>query len=96
MRRTAVYPRSWTNDRQQSIECKTIGAEGGSGMILTKKEKLRYVRMHHDGERIVTPESFSGRRDSFMSSVRNGGERFLKEGENRLDRRRRKEMQGPN
>lgn len=56
-------------------------------MILTKEEKLKYVKAYKEGQTIPTPEGFESRR-AFKNSLLNWVKRYNKEGEKGLDRKR--------
>ena len=55
-------------------------------MILTKEEKIRYVKEYNEGKPIRTPEGFRSRA-AFKNSLLNWVKRYNSEGEKGLDRK---------
>ena len=55
-------------------------------MILTKEEKIRYVKEYNEGKPIKTPEGFRSRA-AFKNSLLNWVKRYNSEGEKGLDRK---------
>lgn len=56
-------------------------------MILTKEEKLRYVKEYNEGKPIKTPDGFKSR-SAFKNSLLNWVKRYNLEGDKGLDRRK--------
>ena len=55
-------------------------------MILTKEEKIRYVKEYNEGKPIRTPDGFRSRA-AFKNSLLNWVKRYNLEGEKGLDRK---------